>query len=289
MNTLQEARKHQYQYNIGLHPHLNDWRKNPYTFLKARFYMEAGAALVWLLLKTKIKPNTVTVIGGLSSLLGGILLTFPSKVAHLLAILIFFTRGVLDWSDGHLARVTRQTSFTGYILDVYGALLNELGFQMGLGFYVAFRTGNLAFVYCIPAIPFFYAAQLKGFSERVILWEILKKDVFKDWLPRYADSEISGGIANDVKNKVLGQYKKVYDFLAGCLDGRARNVDLVCFLILVEVFTDISVTWVVFVAFLIKGFLFFVGGYYILLKNNFAEKLIDATINRISDSPTDPR
>ncbi|GAI05541.1 unnamed protein product, partial [marine sediment metagenome] len=153
---MAELRKEQYEYNCGLYPYLNEWRKNPYTWLKARFYMEAGALLVYFLLKTKINPNTVTIIYGLLGLVGGILLAIPINQTILIAILIFFLKGILDWSDGHLARIRGQTSITGDILDPYGALLGALGLQMGLGFYVAQKSDMAIFYYLIPLIPFFY-------------------------------------------------------------------------------------------------------------------------------------
>ncbi|HPM43379.1 MAG TPA: hypothetical protein PLV52_06075, partial [Candidatus Omnitrophota bacterium] len=55
--TVRELKAEQYQYNGT---QVKSWRVNPYTWLKARFYMESSALLVYLLLKTKIKPNTVT-------------------------------------------------------------------------------------------------------------------------------------------------------------------------------------------------------------------------------------
>ncbi|MCF7878926.1 MAG: CDP-alcohol phosphatidyltransferase family protein, partial [Candidatus Omnitrophica bacterium] len=168
MKSVTELRKYQYDYHTKLYPYLNDWKRNPYTWLKARFYMETSAILVYFLLKTKIKPNTVTIVYGLLGIIGGILLGISKNPTVIIAIAIFFLKGILDWSDGHLARVTGQTSITGYVLDVYGALLNDLGFQIGLGFYVAFKTGNPIFYYMIFLIPFFYAVNLKSFSQAVL-------------------------------------------------------------------------------------------------------------------------
>ena len=67
--TFRELRKDQYSYNLNLFPYLNSWIKNPYSFIKARFYMESSAILVYLLLKTTIKPNTVTIFYCLAGVL----------------------------------------------------------------------------------------------------------------------------------------------------------------------------------------------------------------------------
>ena len=288
MQTIKEARKYQYNYHSERFPYVDDWKHNPYTFLKARFYMEASAILVYFLLKTNIKPNTITIIYGLAGIVGGILLSIPLKVTIILALIIFFTKGILDWSDGHLARVTGQTSVTGHVLDVYGALLNDLGFQMGLGFYVAFKTDIVMFYYLIPLIPFFYATGLKSFSVQVLFQEMMKKSFVKDRIKKsYNDAAGFPSILEDPKGKILGKYRKYYDIFSGILDARARSVDFICFLILIETFTNVSITWIIFIALVIKGFISFVGGYYITIKKGWVEKSVDATLYNIKNSLKD--
>lgn len=286
--TIRELRTEQYRHNSGFAPYINDWKKNPYTFLKARFYMEVSAILVYLLLKTKIKPNTVTIIYGLAGILGGILLSIPLKVTIMLALFIFFTKGILDWSDGHLARVTGQTSITGHVLDSYGALLNDLGFQIGLGFYVAFKMDSIMFYYLIPLIPFFYATGLKSFSVQVLFQEMMKKSFVKDRIKKsYNDAAGVPSILEDPKGKILGKYRKHYDIFSAVLDARARNVDFICLLILIEMFTSVSITWIIFIALVIKGFISFVGGYYITIKKGWVEKSVDAVIYNIRSTIKD--
>jgi phosphatidylglycerophosphate synthase len=285
MQTIKEARKYQYNYHSERFPYVDDWKRNPYTFLKARFYMEASAILVHLLLKTKIKPNTVTIIYGLAGILGGILLSIPLNVTIILALFIFFTKGILDWSDGHLARVTGQTSVTGHVLDVYGAYLNDLGLQMGLGFYVAFKTGNPTFYYLIPLIPFFLAARLKSYSEERLFVKLSEKKFLSDGIQRYTDAAASHTITSEnIKANVLGKYKKYSEWFSAFLDARARSVDFICLLILLEMFTNVSVTWIIFIAFIIKGFISFVGDYYITIKKDWIEKSLDATLYNIINS-----
>jgi len=285
MYTIKELREEQYCYHRNLYPYIDSWKKNPYTYLKARFYMEASAVLVHFLLKTKIKPNTVTIIYGLAGIIGGILLSISNNYTIAIAIFIFFTKGILDWSDGHLARVTGQTSVTGHVLDVYGALLNDLGLQMGLGFYVAFKTGNTIFYYLIPLIPFFYATGLKSFSVQVLFQEMMKKRFVKDRIKKSCnDAAGFPSILEDPKDKILGKYRKYYDIFSGILDARARSVDLICLLILVEMFTSVSITWIIFIALVIKGFISFVGGYYITIKKGWVEKSVDAVIDNMRNA-----
>jgi phosphatidylglycerophosphate synthase len=284
IKTISELRKEQYEYNSEVVPYINHWKQNPYTFLKARFYMEVSAILVWFLLKAKIKPNTVTIFYGLAGIIGGALLSIPYKWTILAALFIFFTKGILDWSDGHLARATRQTSLMGHILDVYGALLNDLGLQIGLGFYVALKTDCVLFYYLIPLIPFCYAAGLKSFSEKILFQELLKKEFIKCRMQRFMSTDKYNAVPENVKIGVMGPYRKYYVYFSSFLDANARSVDFICFLILLEMFTDISVTWLVFIALVIKGFILFAGGLYIAIKKDSIEKSLDATMYNIKKS-----
>lgn len=67
------------------------------------------------LLKTKIKPTDVTILSVIFSLVGGVLLCWPTD-GMLLPILgwsCFFLWAILDNVDGNLARATKQCSEKG--------------------------------------------------------------------------------------------------------------------------------------------------------------------------------
>jgi len=289
LKTIHELREEQYSYNrkVAVNEYgvnIDNWRRCPYTFLKARFYMEASAVLVWILMKTEIKPNTVTLFYGIAGIMGGILLSIPYKWTMIAALFIFFTKGILDWSDGHLARVTNQTSITGHVLDVYGALLNDMGLQIGLGFYVAFKSGNNLFYYLIPIIPFFFAAKLKTFSEIVLYEELSNEKSLNKIIQKNINIDTDQTKKVNAKADVLGTYSKYYYYLSSFLDARARSVDFICLVILVEMFTNISITWIIFILLLVKAFIIFLGGFYVTIKKDWVERSLDATINNIFNS-----
>ena len=281
MYTIRELRKYQYDYHNERFPYINDWKRNPYTFLKSRFYMELSALLVYFLLKTNIRPNSVTIAYGLAGILGGILLAIPTNATHIFAVVIFFTKGVLDWSDGHLARVRRQTSITGHVLDIYGALLNDIALQIGLGFYVVSRTDMHAFYYLIPLIPFFYAIKLTNFSAAVLFNDLSKVNFLKAAMKKKSHLNIIAKTTEDAKLEVLGKNKKYYEYFASFLDARARSVDFICLLILIEIFTNFSITWIIFIAFVLKGFVSFIGGMYLVIKRGWVEKSLEVISDNI--------
>jgi hypothetical protein len=266
--TIRKLRNEQYSYSINLYPYLNNWKKNPYTFLKSIFYMESSAVFVWLLLKTKIKPNTVTIVYGIAGIVTGILLSIPNNYTIFIALIIAFTKGILDWSDGHFARITGQTSLTGHILDSYGAHLNSLGLQSGLGMYVAYRADTLLFYYLVPLLLFFRAGSIIRYSKAILFEEISSENN----VSLFQDNDSQGKNQDNINiNSLERLYSKYKNLFIGFLDDRARSVDLICLIILLEIVFPINISWIVFLLILVKNFIIFTAPIYIIGKGGWVE------------------
>ena len=154
---LKDIKKFIFKDTFKKFPYLNQFMKNPYTYLKARYYMYCSVLLVYFLIKSNIRPNMVTIAYGLCGVIGGVLLAVPNSSCNIFGIFIFFNKGILDWSDGPLARLKYKISLKGHILDVYGAYLNSIGFTIGLGFFVVNQTGYELLIYPIATIAFLYS------------------------------------------------------------------------------------------------------------------------------------
>ena len=269
--TIKELRFEQYDYHREKFPYLFDFIRNPYSFLKARFYMENSAILVWFLLKTNIKPNTVSVIYGLAGIATGILLSIPNNYTIFIALVIAFTKGIIDWSDGHLARVTGRTSLTGHILDIYGATLNSLGLQIGLGLYVANRTEDFFYYYLVILLLFFRAASLLFFSRNVLFDEISNQNTVSNYKKIFDKSDNN---KLNVNNSINLNEKKYIYYLSNFLDDRGRSVDFICLIILLELFSLVNISWILFLLIVIKYFIIFTGGFYKVGRGGWAENEI---------------
>jgi phosphatidylglycerophosphate synthase len=277
--SIKDIRKITFPYEYNKYPCIKDWKRNPYTSLKARFYMESSVILVFFFLRTSIKPNTVTIIYGLAGILGGVLLAIPNKATILISILIFFLKGILDWSDGHLARITEQTSLTGHILDSYGAQLNSLGLQIGLGFYVAHKSGIAWFYYLIPLIPFFYATNLMHYSRSVLSYPNILSDQFKQYHHKQRTTILDLGATSD-SNKIQ-MIKTIRQLIGSILDDRARSVDFICLIIFLEIYYGIFWSWIIFLLLVFKQFLIFIGAFYAVAGAKMAESMSDEIIIEI--------
>jgi hypothetical protein len=270
--SYNELRAQQYSYNYNKYPELKKWRKNPYSFLKAILYMECSAIFVLLLLKTKIKPNTITMLYIISGIVGLILLSIPLKESIIISLIIFFLKGIFDWSDGHLARLTNQSSLSGHILDVFGAHVNELGFFIGIGFFNYNYLSIHNILHLIPIYPLLVTLNLVTFSKGILFDEHKMKrvssgnniDTFNQSKPLDNESSIKS---------TLRVY--IIKFLYSFLDSRARTVDLICLIVLFELYIPLRVTWIIFVFLVLKQLLITVGSFYIFLRDNWLESIVE--------------
>jgi phosphatidylglycerophosphate synthase len=87
-------------------------------FIDRLLYRRLSRPLTRLLLRAPLSPNAVTIIGVLIGLGGGILLAVPGVTA--LAAACLLASGVLDCSDGELARLRFLESRLGHLLDITG-------------------------------------------------------------------------------------------------------------------------------------------------------------------------
>jgi len=277
-----EIRKQLYEHNYWIVPHIADWRSNPYTFVKSLFYLELATVVVFLSLKSGITANTVTIAYGFAGILGGVLLSIPHKWTIFAALLIFFTKSSLDWADGIIARLNRQSSLTGHTLDIYGAHLNALGFQMGVGFYVAQKSGDPFFFYLIPLIPFFLSTGLTNFGYHY-LFDFSTETALKKILQgKESPTARSGGSKKPTGN---GESRwKRYAWLTGILDDRARSVDFVMLLIVLEyLYPPFFVTWIIFLLFVIRGFIIFAGKFYLVVNNGWIENQLQTKLQELKE------
>ena len=290
MKTIAELRKEIYDYHRKYYAYIFDeWKWYSYRKFKAKLYMETSAVLVHLLMKTRIKPNTITVVYAVLGILGGIFLAVPLKLFILTGIILFYFGPILDWSDGLLARETNQTSITGAILDPYGALTGWVALWVGLGLYVAnkpiegiiYLTPNLTpltstifanIIYLIPVIPAIFAMDIMK-SARAELFTSHITKAMQNRLrekPNRADPRsihAKYGIEKEypTMSKIIRSFYQIFEH-------NARTVDTICFIILLELLFPIFISWIVFLMFLLWQIVLFAGTFYMVAKGGWVEK-----------------
>ncbi len=101
-------------------------------YLDRLLYRHLSRPATRLLLRTRLSPNAVTVIGVALGVAGGLLLGAPGTLAAVVGILGLIASGVLDCSDGELARLRFSESRLGHWLDVGGDTLVHLALFGGI-------------------------------------------------------------------------------------------------------------------------------------------------------------
>ena len=96
--------------------------------------------LTWLLLRTGLNPNHVTLISVGLGLLGGVLLAMRPAELSLAGALAFVAHQLFDKVDGDIARFRKTYSIVGVYLDELGHGVAFAGIFVGLGLHIAWRT-----------------------------------------------------------------------------------------------------------------------------------------------------
>ena len=267
--SLSELKKVMFSFELKKFPYLNNFSSNPYTYIKARYYMYSSVLLVFALLRTRITPNSVTIVYALLGIVVGVLLSIPNFYCNLLAVFIAFNKGILDWSDGHLARIKYKASLTGHLLDEYGAALNIIGFYIGLGFFVVHQTGYHFLIYTIPLIVFFNGEQFRTSASVSIinsLSEIIKTEK--------NNTSIANEVSDTNSKENLKRFLEWITKFGLILDGRARSTDLMLLIVLIDIYYEsylsLYVYGVIFFGLMAKFILSLVLG----VRRKWAEQVI---------------
>tara|TARA_Y100000590_G_scaffold470011_1_gene661276 strand:+ start:3865 stop:4686 length:822 start_codon:yes stop_codon:yes gene_type:complete len=270
MSNFGELYQQQLKYNAAKSPYLVDFKNNPYSFLKARYYMFFASVIVYFIRDSSIHPNTITKIYIFMGFLGAALLAIPITPFNYLALLLIFSKGILDWADGHLARINENTSLTGHVLDIYGARIHSITFSVALGIYEYYLFGkNELFLFALFIYPFCYGTLLTKFSYRYIFDSITKE----------SKSEITD--SHEPSITIDKKYKKTYSFFSLFLDDRSRTIDFVLLLILIELNGGPALSWIFFVGVNIKWIALWCGSFIFSSKKNSLDKILTSKLNEL--------
>ena len=256
---------------------MDNWLRYPYSAFKSRLYIELSVALVYLLKDTNVHPNHVTILYALAAVIGGLMLSSSSDILVVFSLLIFFLKGVLDWSDGLLARLTDRCSDEGAVLDPWGALVHSFCFLIGIGFYLFNRSHDVTYVYLMVLVISLRAVDVRTFTFLRVMNDIIDRRVAKAGgsIVSYSKS-MDPRIIGSIRHNRVARFRQL---VMNILDDRARSVDFVCLLILSEVIAGkLWVTPFVYWVYLLKYCLIFGGGVYLVYFKKMPSQLKDVVL-----------
>jgi phosphatidylglycerophosphate synthase len=194
-------------------------RWSPYSLLKAHYYVLCASLLLYWTQTFIRTPNFVTGLYILSGVFGAFLLNADNEWLVLFGVFLVFNKGIFDWWDGALARLLERSSSKGAIFDPYGARICDYAFRLAIIFYALADREDLISFY--PAAVFFILVPNIRFYAKATGHQTIGTE------PPKAVLNLS-----DRERTVLTLYKNYLCFL----DGRARSVDSLLLLILLDWF-----------------------------------------------------
>ena len=272
MRSFHDLYHQQLEYNVERSQYIGNFKRNPYSYLKARYYMFFSTTIVYFLQNTAIHPNSITKLYIICGFLSAGLLAIPVKEAHIFAIFLIFSKGILDWADGLLARIKEKTSLTGHVLDVYGAVIHSLTFVVSLGIYEYFYFDeNVFFLMALFIYPFCYGTLLTKFSNQYVLDQITAQN-FQNHVSSTKPSP-----------SIQARHKGVFKFFTLFLDDRSRTIDLVLVLLLIEYFDGPALSWLFFVGVNLKWIALWCGSFIFSSKIDSADKILSSKLSDIKN------
>ena len=246
---------HQRKKLINMDADIDDWKFSPYNCFKSRIYIELSSILAFILQYTKITPNQITYIYLLCGVIGGILLSLEYKSLLIIGCLIFYFKGILDWTDGLIARIKQQTSSIGHILDAWASNVGYICFVSGITIHCYGLTNNTLYLFILICFLIFKSLDFKNYLYQQSYYEI---------------SNNSPNIEDKIKEKSEIKKKKenfFYIFIKSFMDDRARTTDSVILVILLNLIYDLNIIIeIIVILYFLKSIIIFFGHVYFFAK-----------------------
>jgi len=115
------------------------------------FYRPLAFLLVKGIYNTDITPNQLTVISMIFGILGGISYSFGSHTAFIIGAILYLLYNIIDCSDGQLARLKKNGTAVGRILDGIADYVVSVALYIGIGFGYANNSSNPVILWLLTA------------------------------------------------------------------------------------------------------------------------------------------
>ncbi len=109
------------------------------------FYRPLAAIFIKIIYPTNLTPNQITTIALIIGVIGGTLYVFDTHFYLIIAATLLIIYDILDCSDGQLARLKKNGTFFGRILDGVSDYFVSTAIYLGIGFGFATNSDNPLF------------------------------------------------------------------------------------------------------------------------------------------------
>ncbi|MEO5583011.1 MAG: CDP-alcohol phosphatidyltransferase family protein [Saprospiraceae bacterium] len=173
-------------------------------FFDLFFFRPLGFLLVKLIYRTEITPNQLTYTSLVLGLIAGILYAKGTPYYFLLGALFFVLYNILDCSDGQLARLKKNGTHAGRIIDGIADYLVTLAVFVGIGIGYGNKQANPGFwwflILLLIVSSVIQAILVDYYRNRFLDNVLQRKNTFVEDLDSYRD-ELDA--LKNQKNKML--------------------------------------------------------------------------------------
>jgi hypothetical protein len=265
MEKYNEIRKEMYNIQLKRWADLINI-KSPYTYLKAIYYMETASFFLYVTQSLIKSPNFITFLYAITGVTGALLINFDQNFIFYLGVFMVFTKGTFDWADGPLARRLNRTSFLGHALDCYGAYICDISFRLSFIYYAI--KNNPEFMAIFPLLAFILMApDIRLFTDVQYLKKITGINSSGSTIKKISRNNLFEHKLHDT-NGTDGKLKEIYFIYTSFLDGRARSIDFLLLVLLVDFLYGVNSLIMITLSILIllRSFIIYCAGVYFINK-----------------------
>ncbi len=113
------------------------------------FYRPLSFVFVKLIYSTNITPNQISAVSMLFGILAGVAFGFGSAQSFFAAGIMLLVSNVMDCADGQLARLKKNGTGIGRIIDGFIDYVTGFSMFLGIGIGLSVATGNYLYVWLI--------------------------------------------------------------------------------------------------------------------------------------------
>ena len=155
------------------------------------FYRPLAFIFVKIIYSTNLTPNQITTLALIIGMIGGIVISFNTYSYLVIAAILLIIYDVLDCSDGQLARLKKNGTPAGRILDGVADYLVTISVYLGIGFGFANDSNNPLFYWVLLVLAgasnIVHAIALDYYRNRFLDYATNRESLLGDDLKEFED------------------------------------------------------------------------------------------------------
>ncbi|MCB9248946.1 MAG: CDP-alcohol phosphatidyltransferase family protein [Ignavibacteriales bacterium] len=155
------------------------------------FYRPLAFIFVKIIYSTNLTPNQITTLALIIGMIGGVVISFNTYSYLIIAAILLIIYDVLDCSDGQLARLKKNGTPAGRILDGVADYFVTISVYLGIGFGFANDSNNPVFYWVLLVLAgasnIVHAIALDYYRNRFLDYATNRESLLGDDLKEFED------------------------------------------------------------------------------------------------------